>query len=112
MSEKPKKIDVYESRRFEKALAKLSDIQLKTVENEVDLIIDNPTIGTQKKGDLSHLRVHKFKMNHQETLLGYSWLEDKMSEENRKLHCNFLIIRISASKLRKMTLMLNRWDLL
>ena len=33
----------------------------------------NPNIGEQKKGDLAFLRVHKFKMNKQLTLLGYSF---------------------------------------
>lgn len=33
----------------------------------------NPNIGEQKKGDLAFLQVHKFKMNKQLTLLGYSF---------------------------------------
>ncbi len=78
MSEEQNEIDVYESRRFEKALGKLKDAQLKIVEDEIDYIIENPEIGEQKKGDLSHLRVHKFKMNNQMALLAYSWVEDKI----------------------------------
>ena len=78
MSEKPNTINVYESRRFEKALNKLPEIQLKIVEDEVDKIIENPEIGEIKKGDLSYLRVHKFKLNNQQVLLGYSWIEDKI----------------------------------
>lgn len=35
--------------------------------------MDNPLLGEQKKGDLSFLRVHKFKMVKQLTLLGYSY---------------------------------------
>ncbi|SQD77839.1 type II toxin-antitoxin system RelE/ParE family toxin [Moritella yayanosii] len=78
MLEEQSEIDVYESRRFEKALAKLSEPQLKIVEDEIEKIIDDPELGEQKKGDLSHLRVHKFKMGNQLVLLGYSWLEDKI----------------------------------
>lgn len=78
MLEEQKETDVYESRRFGKALAKLSEPQLKIVEDEIDKIIDDPELGEQKKGDLSHLRVHKFKMDNQQVLLGYSWLEDKI----------------------------------
>jgi hypothetical protein len=33
----------------------------------------DPNIGEQKKGDLAFLRVHKFKMNKQLILLGYSF---------------------------------------
>ncbi len=32
-----------------------------------------PLLGEQKKGDLSYLRVYKFKMVNQLTLLGYSF---------------------------------------
>lgn len=49
MSDEPKKIDVYESRRFAKALAKLPDSQLRQVEDQIELIISEPTIGVQKK---------------------------------------------------------------
>ncbi|MGL4858481.1 MAG: type II toxin-antitoxin system RelE/ParE family toxin [Enterobacteriaceae bacterium] len=72
------KIDVYESRRFSKALKRLTEQQLVIVENEIDAIIENPTIGELKKGDLSYLRVHKFQLDNQLTLLGYSWLEEKI----------------------------------
>lgn len=78
MSEKQNEIDVYESRRFEKALSKLHDSQLKIVEDEIDKIIDDPELGELKKGDLSHLRIHKFMMDNQQVLLGYSWVDDKI----------------------------------
>ncbi|HAL9897659.1 TPA: type II toxin-antitoxin system RelE/ParE family toxin, partial [Escherichia coli] len=45
-----REIDVYQSRRFEKSLSKLPEAQLKVVEDEIDRIIDNPLLGTQKKG--------------------------------------------------------------
>ena len=35
--------------------------------------MEEPTIGEQKKGDLAYLRVYKFKMVNQPTLLGYSY---------------------------------------
>ncbi|EEJ0780948.1 type II toxin-antitoxin system RelE/ParE family toxin [Salmonella enterica] len=73
-----REIDVYQSRRFEKSLSKLPEASLKIVEDEIDRIIDNPLMGVQKKGDLSFLRVHKFQLNNQQVLLGYSWVEDKL----------------------------------
>ena len=78
MSEDQSEINIYESRRFAKALSKLSDAHLSIVEDEIDIIIKTPNIGEKKKGDLSHLRVHKFKMDNQLALLGYSWIEDKI----------------------------------
>ncbi|CAI1070803.1 Uncharacterised protein [Serratia fonticola] len=80
MSEKQqeKEVDVYQSRRFEKTLDKLPESLREIVEDEVDVIIANPEIGEQKKGDLAYLRVHKFQLNNCLTLLGYSWLEDKL----------------------------------
>ncbi|MBS9437658.1 type II toxin-antitoxin system RelE/ParE family toxin [Photorhabdus noenieputensis] len=76
--QKDPKIDVYETRRFSKALSRLSEDLLTIVEDEIDKIINNPEIGEQKKGDLSFLRVHKFQLNNQLTLLGYCWVEGKI----------------------------------
>ncbi|WP_213992731.1 type II toxin-antitoxin system RelE/ParE family toxin [Sodalis sp. dw_96] len=72
------RIDVYETRRFTKALAKLPRDVLKVIEDEIDAIIADPSIGEQKKGDLRFLRVHKFSLNTQLMLIGYSWLENKL----------------------------------
>ena len=66
-------IEVFLSPTFSKALKKLSVQDQSKVEDEIDNIIDQPELGQQKKGDLSYLRVHKFMLNRQQTLLGYSW---------------------------------------
>lgn len=73
-----REIEVYEARTFSKALARLTDAQRDLVDDEIDKIIDDPEIGERKKGDLSHIRVHTFKMDAQEVLLGYSWQEEKL----------------------------------
>lgn len=78
MCEEQRNIDIYESRRFEKALSKLPDTLLTIVEDEIEKIVEHPEIGEQKKGDLSHMRVHKFQLNNQLALLGYSWIENKL----------------------------------
>uniref|UniRef100_A0A3B0M257 ParD-like antitoxin of type II toxin-antitoxin system n=1 Tax=Arsenophonus endosymbiont of Trialeurodes vaporariorum TaxID=235567 RepID=A0A3B0M257_9GAMM len=56
---KSQKINVYETRRFTKALSKLPDQLLSLVEDEIQKILNKPKIGEQKRGDLSFLRVHK-----------------------------------------------------
>ena len=48
------------------------------VEDEIEKIIEDPEIGEQKKGDLAFLRVHKFQLDKQLALLGYSWIEDRL----------------------------------
>ncbi len=78
MSEQQKEIEVYQSNLFEKQLKKLSEKDLALVEDEIDKVIESPEIGERKKGDLSYLWVHKFKMNGQQVLLGYSWQEEKL----------------------------------
>jgi mRNA-degrading endonuclease RelE of RelBE toxin-antitoxin system len=78
MSEEHKEVDVFESNRFSNALKKLPETHLKAVEDEIDKIIENPKIGELKKGDLSHMRVHKFKVYTQQILLGYTWVENKI----------------------------------
>jgi len=71
-------IEVFETPTFRKIFKKLSESQKVLVENEIDKIIDNPDIGEQKKNNLSYLWVHKFKINNQLTLLGYSWNKSKL----------------------------------
>lgn len=79
MSEEQKNdIEVYETRRFSKALDKLPEQTLYLVENEIEKIIDNPRIGEKKKGDLDFLMVHKFSLNNQLILIGYHWKENKL----------------------------------
>jgi len=78
MLEEQNAIDVYESRSFTKSLKKLPKSQIKIIEDEIDRIIENPEIGELKKGNLSYLSVHKFKMDSLLVLLGYAWLEDKL----------------------------------
>ncbi|EGT4280990.1 type II toxin-antitoxin system RelE/ParE family toxin [Cronobacter sakazakii] len=77
-SELENEIEVFQTRRFEKALDKLPESLRAEVEDEVDRIIQEPEIGELKKGDLSFLRVHKFRLNNQLMLLGYCWVENKL----------------------------------
>jgi mRNA-degrading endonuclease RelE of RelBE toxin-antitoxin system len=71
-------IEVFETPIFRKAFKKLPEPEKVTVEDEIDKIIKDPEIGDQKKGDLDYLRVHKFKLNNQPVLLGYSWQEERL----------------------------------
>jgi mRNA-degrading endonuclease RelE of RelBE toxin-antitoxin system len=63
--------------KFNKKYKKLHANQLADANKAISVVIKNPSIGEQKKGDLNWLRVHKFKMVGQLTLLGYSIHNDE-----------------------------------
>lgn len=64
---------VAQTQSFKKAVKKLHKNQKTDLDNAVKLLMENPLLGEQKKGDLSFMRVYKFKMVKQLTLLGYSY---------------------------------------
>jgi hypothetical protein len=41
------------------------------IEDEVEVVSDSPDIGEAKVGDLTGIRVHKFRFSRQEYLLAY-----------------------------------------
>lgn len=70
-------IKVFQTNTFKKAYKKLHDTQLKIVNEAIQAIIDNPAIGTLKKGDLKTVRVYKFKLSAQLMLPAYTFEENK-----------------------------------
>ena len=68
-----KAVTVLQTPTFKKSVKKLKPNQKKDLDAAVKELIKKPTLGEQKKGDLVFIRVHKFKMNKQLTLLGYSF---------------------------------------
>lgn len=64
---------VLQTSSFKKAAKKLRKNQKQDLDNAVKALIENPLLGEPKKGDLSFMRVYKFKMVKQLTLLGYSY---------------------------------------
>lgn len=69
---------IIQTNRFEKAYKKLHKNQLEETNKAIQEIIDTPEIGIQKKGDLADIRVHKFKMVNQLTLIAYCYDGDKL----------------------------------
>ncbi|MBD1578044.1 type II toxin-antitoxin system RelE/ParE family toxin [Vibrio sp. S11_S32] len=76
---------------FKKAVKKLHKNQKLDLDNAVKELMKEPLLGEQKKGDLSFLRVYKFKMVKQLTLLGYSYEDGTVTLELMALgsHENF-----------------------
>lgn len=68
--------EVLQTPTFKKAVKKLHKKQKKDLDAAVKELMGNPLVGEQKKGDLAFLRVYKFKMVNQLTLLGYSYEDD------------------------------------
>ncbi len=66
---------------FKKAVKKLKPNQKKDLDGAVRELVEDPLLGEQKRGDLAFLRVYKFKMVKQLTLLGYSYDEGVLTLE-------------------------------
>ena len=64
---------------FEKVVKKLHANAKKDLDKAVKELIQNPLAGNMKKGDLNGIRVYKFKMVHQLTLLAYVYNESEKS---------------------------------
>ncbi len=67
----------FESRRFSRAYKKLSKNVLSALHDAMDLVLDNPNIGEEKRGDLKGIYIFKFKVARNEFLLGYSFNSGK-----------------------------------
>lgn len=82
--------DIVQTRRFSRQYKKLHDNVAESVDEAVEQISQNPFSGEQKKGDLSLLRVLKFRACGQLYLLGYTvdegirlvYLESVSAHEN------------------------------
>ena len=72
---------VVQTPTFKKAVKKLTPNQKKELDAAVKSLMEKPTLGEQKKGDLAFLRVYKFKMNRQLTLLEYSFDDGTLTLE-------------------------------
>lgn len=64
---------VLQTSNFKRAVKKLHQNQKEDLDKAVKALMEEPLLGEQKKGDLSFLRVFKFQMVKQLTLLGYSY---------------------------------------
>ena len=72
---------VLQTPSFKKAVKKLHKNQKIELDSAIKKLIKNPLLGDQKKGDLIFLRVYKFKMLKQLTLLGYSYEDGTVTLE-------------------------------
>ena len=82
---------VLQTPTFRKIVKKLKPNQKKDLDAAVKKLVKYPNLGEQKKGNLVFLRVYKFKMNKQLTLLGYGFDDGTLTLELMALgsHENF-----------------------
>jgi mRNA-degrading endonuclease RelE of RelBE toxin-antitoxin system len=62
---------VYQSRSFEKKVKKMSKPEKDSLDREINIIVEDLSIGEEKKGDLRGIFVHKFKLKSMQYLLAY-----------------------------------------
>ncbi len=72
-------MNILQTRTFKNSVKRLHNNQKKVLDNAIKEIINNPLIGEQKKGDLANLRVYKFHMVGQLTLLAYSFNDNTVT---------------------------------
>jgi mRNA-degrading endonuclease RelE of RelBE toxin-antitoxin system len=71
-------MQVIQTRRFQQAAKKLKPNQKHDLDEAVRILLANPILGEPKRGDLAWLRVYKFRMVNQLTLLAYTFEEEKL----------------------------------
>lgn len=69
---------VLQSRSFERKIKKFNETQKLQLDKQVKLILEDPTIGAEKKGDLRGVHVYKFKIRTIQYLLAYRIVEDNL----------------------------------
>ncbi|MDO9043289.1 MAG: type II toxin-antitoxin system RelE/ParE family toxin [Desulfocapsaceae bacterium] len=71
---------IYQSRSFEKKVKKFNEKEKYELDNEIKQIIQNPLIGTEKKGDLRGVFVYKFNLQNLMYLLSYRFIKEESLE--------------------------------
>ena len=68
-------VRILQTPTFKRAVKRLRKQQKQELDEAVRAIAQDPAIGEGKVGGLAGVRVHKFKMNRQLSLLAYEFLE-------------------------------------
>ena len=69
---------ILQSRSFERKVKKFAKQEKDALDKQVKKIAENPSIGTEKKGDLRRVFVHKFKIKTIQYLLAYRFVGDNL----------------------------------
>jgi mRNA interferase RelE/StbE len=80
---------IYQSRSFEKKVKKMSKAEKDSLDQEIKRIVEVPSIGEKKKGDLRGVFVHKFKLKTTQYLLAYRRVGDDLELVMIGPHANY-----------------------
>ena len=69
---------IYQSSLFGRKIKKFTKKQKQQLDKQIKIIAKNPAIGSEKKGDLRGVFVHKFKMNSDLYLLAYRIVDEDL----------------------------------
>ena len=69
---------VLQSRSFENKVKRFTKKQKNILDKQIQKILNNPTIGQEKRGDLRGIYVHKFKIEATQHLLSYRFVGDAL----------------------------------
>ncbi len=69
---------VFQSRSFEQKVKRFSLAQKLELDEQIKQIMEYPSIGTEKKGDLRGIYIHKFKIKTIQYLLAYRIIEENL----------------------------------
>lgn len=70
---------ILQTNSFKNTAKKLHKKQKLDLDSAIRILVENPLVGELKKGDLSGIRVYKFKLSNQLTLLTYQFNEDQIT---------------------------------
>jgi len=65
---------ILQSRSFERKIKKFTKREKNKLDEQIQKIMGNPSIGSEKKGDLRGVYVHKFKLQTVQYLMAYRFV--------------------------------------
>ena len=80
---------IYQSRLFERKAKKLNRDQKIVLDQEIRKISQDPSIGSEKKGDLKGVFVYKFKIKAEQYLIAYRLTDDGLELVTIGSHENY-----------------------
>ena len=69
---------ILQSRSFERKVKRFKDQEKEILDEQVKAIVENPSVGEEKKGDLQGVFVHKFKIKNSQYLLSYRFVGNNL----------------------------------
>jgi len=71
-------MEILQSRSFERKVKKFTKGEKNKLDEQIRKILDNPFIGSEKKGDLRGVYVYKFKLEAVQYLIAYRFVGEDL----------------------------------